>query len=193
MWNINQHTLKFNFQEHMLSIQDTPIKRSLIKYFASLYDPLGLLNPYIVKLEILFQKVCKVGISLDQTIPQELVCKWEQIFEDTMNCNVVVIKRWDANLGPACSLELHGFSDSSLQVYGCCVYIKIINLDGTVTTSLVSSTSRVSPMQNQTIPKLELIVTLLLSRLIIRVKFELSVSFNVDQVFYWSDSMVGLH
>ena len=110
-----------------------------------------------------------------------------------MNCNVVVNKRWDANLGPACSLELHGFSDSSLQVYGCCVYIKIINLDGTVTTSLVSSTSRVSPMQNQTIPKLELIVTLLLSRLIIRVKFELSVSFNVDQVFYWSDSMVGLH
>ena len=60
MWNINQHTLKFNFQEHMLSIQDTPIKRSLIKYFASLYDPLGLLNPYIVKLKILFKKVCEV-------------------------------------------------------------------------------------------------------------------------------------
>ena len=67
MWNINQHTLKFNFQEHMLSIQDTPIKRSLIKYFASLYDPLGLLNPYIAKLKT----------------PQELVGEWEQMFEDT--------------------------------------------------------------------------------------------------------------
>ena len=69
MWDIKQDTLEFNFQELMLLIHDTPTKRSLIKYFASLYDPSGLLNPYIVKLEILFQKVCKVGISLDQTIP----------------------------------------------------------------------------------------------------------------------------
>ena len=34
---------------------------------------------------------------------------------------------------------------------------------------------------------------LLLSRLIIRVKVELSVCFNVDQVFCWSDSMVALN
>ena len=82
MWNIKQDTLEFNFQEHMLLIQDTPAKLSLIKYFTSLYDPLGLLNSYIAKLKILFQKVCKVDVSWDQTIPQELVCEWEQIFED---------------------------------------------------------------------------------------------------------------
>ena len=35
--------------------------------------------------------------------------------------------------------------------------------------------------------------TLLLSRFIIRIKVELSVYFNVDQVFCWSDSMVALH
>ena len=67
----------------MLLIQDTSTKLSLIKYFASLYDPLGLLNPYIAKLKILSQKVCKVDISWDQTIPQELVGEWEQMFEDT--------------------------------------------------------------------------------------------------------------
>ena len=48
-------------------------------------------------------------------------------------------------------------------------------------------------MRNQTIPKLEFMAALLLSRLIIRVKVELSVCFNVDQVFCWSDSMVALH
>ena len=70
----------------MLLIQDTHTKRSLNKYFASLCDPLGLLNHDIFKLKILFQKFCKVGISWDQTTPQELVCEWEHIFEDTMNC-----------------------------------------------------------------------------------------------------------
>ena len=67
-------------------------------------------------------------------------------------------------------LELHGFPDSSLLAYGCYVDIKIINLDGTVTTSLVTFRSRVSPMRNQTIPNLELMATLLLSTSIIRVK-----------------------
>ena len=93
----------------MLLIQDTPTKWSLIKYFASLYDPLGLLNPYIVKLKSLFQKVCKLGISWDQTISQELVCEWEKIFEDNMNCSVVIIKKWKANLAHARKLELYGF------------------------------------------------------------------------------------
>ena len=110
-----------------------------------------------------------------------------------MNCSVVVIKRWNAKLAHARKLELHGFSDSSLQAYRCCVYIKIINLDGAVTTLLVTFKSCVSPMRNQTISKLELIATLLLSRLIIRVKVELSVCFNVDQVFCRSDSMVAIH
>ena len=35
--------------------------------------------------------------------------------EDTMNCKVVLIKRWNVNLAHAHKLELHGFSDLSLQ------------------------------------------------------------------------------
>ena len=64
MWNIKQDTLEFDFQKHMLLIQGTSTKLSLIKY---LYDPLGLLNPYIAKLKT----------------PQELVGEWEQMIEDT--------------------------------------------------------------------------------------------------------------
>ena len=72
---------------------------------------------------------------MDQTIPQELVCEWEQILEETMNCEVVVIKWWNANLAHSHKLEVQGFSGSSLQTYGCYVYITSINLDGTVKTS----------------------------------------------------------
>ena len=101
-----------------------------------------------------------------------------------MNCEVVVIKRWNANIAHVHKLELRGLSDSSLQAYGCCVYIKIIILDGTATTSVVKSKSLISPMRSQTIPKLELMPTLSLTKLINRVKVELSVCFNVDQVFF---------
>ena len=68
-----------------------------------------------------------------------------------MNCEVVVIKWWNVNLAHSHKLELQGFPSSSLQTYDCCVYIIIINLDGTVTTSLVTSKLDVSPMRNQSI------------------------------------------
>ena len=55
-------------------------------------------------------------------------------FENTMNCEVVFIKSCNGNLAQAHESELHGFPDSSLKTYGCCVYIKIIDLHGTVTT-----------------------------------------------------------
>ena len=65
----------------------------------------------------------------------KLVCEWEQIFEDTMICEVVFIKGCNVNLPHAHESELHRFPDSSLKTYGCCIYIKINDLDGTVTTS----------------------------------------------------------
>ena len=34
------------------------IKRSIIQFLASIYDPLGLINPLIVKLKVLFQDMC---------------------------------------------------------------------------------------------------------------------------------------
>ena len=100
---------------------------------------------------------------------------------------MVVIKRWNANLAHSHRLELQVFSDSSFHAHCYCVYIKIINSSGTVTTSLVTSKSRVSPMRNQTIRNLELMATLLLStRLMIRVKVELSVCLMLIK------SLVGL-
>lgn len=153
MWNIKHDTLELNFQEHMLLIQDPPTKLLLIKYFNSLHDSLRLLNLYIVRLKKKSQKVCKVGISWNQTIPQELVCEWNKLFEDTTNCKVFAIKRWNANTAHAHKLELHWLSDSLLKAYGCCVYVKIIILDGPVTTSLVKSKSLAKSHANSNHPK----------------------------------------
>ena len=49
---------------------------------------------------------------------------------------------------------------------------------------LLSPNHLQSPMQSQTIRKLELMATLSLTKLITRVKVELNVCFNVDQVFF---------
>jgi hypothetical protein len=47
--------------------------------------------------------------------------------------------------------EVHGFSDASGAAYGVCIYLKHIFIDRTVSVSLVTSKSRVSPLKQQTL------------------------------------------
>ena len=75
-------------------------------------------------------------------------------------------------------LELHGFSDASLQIYGTCMYLKLIFKSGTISVNLVNSKSRLAPIKGSTIPRLELLGNLLLSRLMDSVKKSLSKVFE---------------
>ena len=64
------------------------------------------------------------------------------------------------------SYELDGFSDASKKAYGCCLYLKCVTKNNFVSTSLVASESRVTPYKNKiTVPRLELLGNLILSRL----------------------------
>ena len=66
------------------------------------------------------------------------------------------------------SYELHRFSDASEKAYGCCVYLKWLTKNNFISTSLVALKSRLAPYKNKiTIPRLELLGNLLLSRLIL--------------------------
>ena len=63
---------------------------------------------------------------------------------------------------------LVGFSDASEDAYVCCIYIVGLDVSGN-STSLVVSKMRVSPLKIQTIPRLELLGALILSRVMKRV------------------------
>ena len=49
---------------------DVLTKRCLIQFIPSIFDPLGLLNPVIVKLKILFQDVSCEKFSWDDILPE---------------------------------------------------------------------------------------------------------------------------
>ena len=89
-------------------------------------------------------------------------------------------------------LELRGFSDASLQNYGACIYLRLIFKSGTISVSLVISKSRLAPIKGSTIPRLELLGDLLLSRLMDSVKKLISKVLSIYEVFLWTDSQVTL-
>ncbi|XP_011706155.1 PREDICTED: uncharacterized protein LOC105461353, partial [Wasmannia auropunctata] len=88
------------------------------------------------------------------------------------------------------SLQLHAFADASLNAYGACVYIRSQSPEGNYQVSLLCAKNRVAPLQQQTIPCLELCAALLLARLVAKVVQSLGISF--DKITCWSDSTIVL-
>jgi len=64
------------------------------------------------------------------------------------------------------SFEIHGFGDSLEVAYAAVVYLRIETSKGACT-RLVMSKTRVAPLAKQTIPRLELLAALILSRLVV--------------------------
>ena len=59
----------------------------------------------------------------------------------------------DTSLG---TLQLHGFSNASGSAYSGVIYLQMVDSNGRVHVSLVTSKTKVTPIKRLTIPRLEL-------------------------------------
>ena len=48
-------------------------KRIILKFVASIFDPLGIVAPAVVKIKLLFQKLCPLKIDWDLTLSEDLI------------------------------------------------------------------------------------------------------------------------
>ena len=72
------------------------------------------------------------------------------------------------------------------------MYLRIQTTTGTVFTQLVSSKTRVAPMNGETIPRLELVGALILARLVNTVSAAFDGTLKIDSVHCWLDSQIAL-
>ena len=173
-----------------------PTKRNILRVIAGIYDPIGFIQPLVVKFKILFQEICLSNVSWDDDIPDNLKKKWFNIIDNVKQNEKVVIHRCyylhDFN-DPIVKNEIHGFSDASEVAYGCCIYIKYITQSGNIGLSLVTSKSRIIPNKKKfTIPRLELLGNYILSRLVVSVLNAFNKEIVIDNVYCYSDSQISL-
>ena len=156
------------------------------------YDPIGLLQPILINLKRLCQN-CKQKLSWDELLPDDFRNELEKITLFLQDMEKISIAR---NVLPQtdCQLEikLYGFSGASLQSYGTCVYVREVSKSEVPSAHLVASKSRLAPVKNTTIPRLELLGNVLLGLLMASVKNALSKIINISNYFYWTDSMATL-
>ena len=189
-WNVETDLISFNIERAVNKFGDKNTKCELYSTPPRIFDPLGLLQPFMFNAKLLFVDVCKMKLKWKSILPpdiEERFQKWKSQIPKLAKIQIprcVLINNYE-------QVELHGFGDSSQLGYCACIYLVSGNGCSRVSHLLVSKT-RVAPNREMSIPRLELTAAFLLAKLMaIVVKFHEHIKF--DQVVYYSDSTTVLH
>ena len=129
-----------------------------MKVIAGFYDPVGWVQPVILKFKILFQEVCRESTVWDDELSESFKLKWYKIITEMKGISEIIIPRcycFNKHANPIINIELHCFSDSSELAYGGCIYLQFILSSGAVKVTLVTSKTRIVPLNKKiTIPKI---------------------------------------
>ncbi|KAK6761063.1 hypothetical protein RB195_022217 [Necator americanus] len=60
-------------------------KRDIVSQINSIYDPVGLASPLIIKLKSLMREIYDTGIEWKQYVPQALCIKWNSVIQEIKN------------------------------------------------------------------------------------------------------------
>ncbi|XP_055542601.1 uncharacterized protein LOC129728208 [Wyeomyia smithii] len=183
--------------EFHFSYQPTEIlqstKRIILSQIASLFDPLGLLSPIIVKAKLVMQRMWELKVAWDATPPGELTKGWLVLVQKFSLLNSFQIPRRVIDMRNWSRLYLHGYCDASDVAMGACIYIRSVSDDNRTSSHLLCSKSKLAPIGNNrmTIPRLELRAAAILARLMSNVREALS-STAFHEIRAFSDSKVVL-
>ena len=82
LWDKNADNIVFNFDDLLSSTKLVPTKRELLRFIASIFDPLGLINHFVFRLKLLFQSTCIEHFQWDDKLSGEFLKEWTLILQD---------------------------------------------------------------------------------------------------------------
>ena len=129
--------------------RDVVTKRQVLSFISSVYDPLGLVSPYILHGRQFFQLINESGISWNDPVPTAILdpfLKWKAKIIHLTNLKV---PRWTNPLGLGDSInDLVIFCDSSAVGYGFACYVRrsLQGGGGQISVSILLSKSHVVPV-----------------------------------------------
>ena len=135
---------------------------------ANFFESLGILCPIKTFSKILFQEICSNNFEWDSLLPVDILKKWELWLGKLALLLEICIPRYlYSDILPSTKIELHGLCDSATQSYAAVCYIRVFDsLSQRSKCRIVAAKSKVAPVKQLTIPRLELSRCLLLSKLI---------------------------
>lgn len=166
-------------------------RRVILSEISRLFDPLGLIQPVVIKAKLFMQRLYAATSNWDDPVTPDDALLWAGLKFEMSHVSDLKVPRAVidsfANKENA-TFEIHGFCDASEVAYAAAIYITSIH-HGFFDSVLLTSKTRVAPLKKISLPKLELCGALLLSELYEVVKPVLNL---VGKVYFWTDSTITL-
>ncbi|XP_076835210.1 uncharacterized protein LOC143481160 [Brachyhypopomus gauderio] len=187
-WCIESDSFRFR-----ILVKNMPVtRRGILSVVNSIYDPLGFLSPFILLAKTIVQDLCRMKLSWDDEIPEDIANRWFAWLSDLSRFASFSVKRCikPKGFGPVASAQLHHFSDASEKGYGVVSYIRIKNSHSQVCCSFLLVKSRVTPLKPVTVPRLELTAATIAVKMDKLMKRELRM--DLKESVLWTDSTTVL-
>lgn len=167
---VNLLGLRWNTATDMISLTKRQVtsyapipvtKRNILQGASRLYDPLGWLLPITIRAKLLLQELWKKKVPWDEPLDHDTSHNWSHIATDVEEAAKVVLPRRYFDISSNQPIYLHVFADASKRAYGA-----VANLQNAAgNTTFVMAKSRVSPLKDHTLPRLELMAAVLATHL----------------------------
>ena len=123
-------------------------------------------------------------------MPDVMGQRWQMLFKEIQELRTLEFPRCLQPANVSGDSELHVFTDASAVAYGAVAYLLWPTVNGPEV-RLVAAKARVAPLRQTTIPRLELMASLVASRLAQTICDEFKI--KPASVTFWSDSRIVLH
>ena len=190
VWNSNIDTLSLSLDKLIQEIHapQSITKRSVLSLSSKLFDPLGFVESVSAKGKIMMQELWKMKMLWDTELPHNYREKWLKWLSEIKGLTSLPIPRQYLTNDNE-KAQLHIFCDSSQLAYGAVAYLR-----GTTTNtcSFVMLKSKVAPLKEHTLPRLELLAALLGAELWEFLSQTLQPKLIITEYYMWSDSQIVL-
>ena len=187
-WNTETDCFRFSVCSRQIP---ESTKRGVLSRISTVFDPLGVLAPYMLPAECLIQSLWLKNKDWDEPLDEEDQSTWDEWLGDLMKLSEFELPRcFYVDACPEASIQLHVFADASEMGFGAVCYARYLLPDGTIKVSFVMARNRVSPLKQLSIPRLDLQAAVLAVRLCCLIKRELTAT--IDNTIFWSDSRTVL-
>ncbi|XP_055944625.1 uncharacterized protein LOC129975587 [Argiope bruennichi] len=194
-WDPIEDEIKLNLKDVWNSLEfgitNGTSKRHELRVISQIFDPCGLISPFVITVKILIQELWKRSLEWDEQLPQDLEEKWNTWCSELSAIDNLRIERKLFTKLRTNDISLHIFCDASPKAYGAVAYFRYITEEGSAKVSFIMSKSKVAPLKTLTLARLELMAALIGARL---AKY-LQDTFPslIKRVYLWSDSKIVIH
>ena len=188
-WDCAADTLRYP-ELSRCQFRESSTKRQVLQAVSTLFDPLGLLAPVLLRAKYFLQQLWMDDLSWDAQLSPSHLQTWSELAEDLLaTTSFRVDRNVLLHLGQVTNYDLLCFCDASVMAYAAAIYLRAS--DGRrIDVNLVFSKCRLAPRKSLTIPRLELHALLIGVRALEHVTKQLHIS--VSARFIWSDSKCAL-